>query len=155
MSTSAAGPMRYPRRDALIRRAGAAAGARGARASSDAAGSSIGVTGIARTSAAETAVTEHGSFVAPDGCLEARPSRPDSRGFITGRAGHAPGMHRHALAAVTLAALLVGPLAACTSSQRRSINETLARNTVAVAGAKEFRDHDHPLDGLLDCRTKS
>jgi hypothetical protein len=64
-------------------------------------------------------------------------------------------MHRHRLAAVTLAALLVGPLAACTSSQRRSINETLARNTVAVAGAKEFRDHDHPLDGLLDCRTKS
>jgi hypothetical protein len=52
-------------------------------------------------------------------------------------------------------ALLVPAVAACTSSERRAVNETLARNAVAVAGAKEFRDDHHPLDGLLSCRTRS
>ena len=61
---------------------------------------------------------------------------------------------RRIVAAATLAVLLLA-VAACTSSERRSINESLARTTVAVAGAKEFRDHGHPLDGLLTCRTKS
>lgn len=59
------------------------------------------------------------------------------------------------LAAGALLVLLVPAGAACTSSDRRAINETLARNAVAVAGTKEFRDHDHPLDGLLTCRTRS
>lgn len=58
-------------------------------------------------------------------------------------------------AAGAVLALLVPTVAACTSSERRAINETLARNAVAVAGAKEFRDDHHPLDGLLSCRTRS
>jgi hypothetical protein len=59
------------------------------------------------------------------------------------------------LAAGALFVLFVPTAAACTSHDRRAINETLARNAVAVAGAKEFRDHHHPLDGLLSCRTRS
>jgi len=61
---------------------------------------------------------------------------------------------RRAVVPTVLVVLLL-TVAACTSSQRRSINESVARNTVAVAGAKEFRDHDHALDGLLTCRTRS
>jgi hypothetical protein len=60
-----------------------------------------------------------------------------------------------AVAAAAALALLVPAVAACTSSDRRAINETLARNAVAVAGTKEFRDDHHPLDGLLSCRTES
>ena len=74
---------------------------------------------------------------------------------MTGGPGHAWTMTARRALAVGMLAVLVLAVAACTSSQRRSINETLARNTVAVAGAKEFRDHDHPLDGLLTCRTRS
>jgi hypothetical protein len=59
------------------------------------------------------------------------------------------------LAAGAALAVLVPTVAACTSGERRAVNETLARNAVAVAGAKEFRDDHHPLDGLLSCRTSS
>jgi hypothetical protein len=53
--------------------------------------------------------------------------------------------------------LLVGgaALVGCSSSDRKSINETLARNTIATAGAKQFGDSGHSLDGLLTCRTQS
>ncbi len=57
----------------------------------------------------------------------------------------------------TLVALLVSGivLLGCTSSERSSINASVARNTVAVAGAKQFKDSGHPLEGLLDCTTRS
>ncbi|MCU1457382.1 MAG: hypothetical protein JWL73_1474 [Actinomycetia bacterium] len=57
-------------------------------------------------------------------------------------------------APVAVLALALG-LFACTSSQQRSINASVARNTVAVAGAKQFKDTGHPLEGLLDCTTRS
>ena len=56
---------------------------------------------------------------------------------------------------LVMVGLAVGAVAGCTSEQRKSINETVARNAIAVAGIKEFRDHDHPVDGVLDCTVKS
>jgi hypothetical protein len=52
---------------------------------------------------------------------------------------------------VVVAAGLVG----CSSSERKTINETVARNTIAVAGTKQFRDSGHSLDGILSCKTES
>ena len=54
-------------------------------------------------------------------------------------------------AALLLAVAMVG----CSSSTQKSINVTIARNTIAVAGARQFHDSGHSLDGLLKCRTKS
>jgi hypothetical protein len=52
-------------------------------------------------------------------------------------------------------ALLLSVVSACSSSQQKAINEAVARNTIAVAGAKQFRDSSHSLDGTLDCKVKS
>jgi hypothetical protein len=51
--------------------------------------------------------------------------------------------------------LSVLPLAACTSSQRKSISETAVRNTVAVGAAKEFSDRGYPIQDHLKCTAKA
>jgi hypothetical protein len=43
----------------------------------------------------------------------------------------------------------------CSSDTKKSINEAVARNTVATAGTKQFHDSGHSLKGLLKCTTKS
>lgn len=45
--------------------------------------------------------------------------------------------------------------AGCSSETRADLNEAAARNAIAVAGVKEFRDADHPIDGLLKCTVQS
>jgi hypothetical protein len=62
---------------------------------------------------------------------------------------------RMAVGVVGLLVLCGAALPACSSSDRKAINETVARNTIAVAGAKQFRDSGHSLDGLLRCKTQS
>jgi|GEM_PF-3256346 hypothetical protein len=59
--------------------------------------------------------------------------------------------------AMSLAAALLIPVAMVgwSRSTQKSINETIARNTIAVAGARQFHDSGHFLDGHLKCRTKS
>ena len=47
--------------------------------------------------------------------------------------------------------LIVG----CTSSQRWGISETAVRNAVALAGAKEFKDHGYPIKDGLRCSAKA
>jgi hypothetical protein len=54
--------------------------------------------------------------------------------------------------ALTLA-LALG--AGCSSSDKKAINETVARNAVAVGAKKEFHTRGHSLDGLPTCRTAS
>jgi hypothetical protein len=76
-------------------------------------------------------------------------------GFVPTARGHAWAVTIRTLAAAAVLTFLVPAVAACTSSERRAINETVARNAVAVAGTKQFRDDHHPLDGLLSCRTRS
>jgi len=83
------------------------------------------------------------------------PGRAAPGGFAASGRGHARIVIFRTLAAAAVLALLAPAVAACSSSERRAINETVARNAVAVAGTKEFRDDHHPLDGLLSCRTRS
>jgi hypothetical protein len=46
-------------------------------------------------------------------------------------------------------------VAGCSSDDRRSINEAVARNAVAAAGAKQFGDSGYAVKGLLHCKTQS
>ena len=56
----------------------------------------------------------------------------------------------------TLALLLAAiTIVGCSSSDKKSINEAVARNAIATAGAKQFGDSGHSLNGLLKCTTKS
>jgi hypothetical protein len=56
---------------------------------------------------------------------------------------------------ITLVILTALPLAACTSSQRKSISETAVRNTVALGAAKEFKDRGYPIQDHMKCTAKA
>jgi hypothetical protein len=62
---------------------------------------------------------------------------------------------KHRRRASVLGAVALVAAAGCSSSVKKDVSQTVARNAVAVGMKKEFSDHGHPVKGVPTCRSTS